>query len=51
MNSVESEVDLVVDLNSEDESGMPWTLLDVAPEPALIREGAWRESPWETTPA
>jgi hypothetical protein len=37
----ESEVDLVVDLNSEDESGLPWTFLDEARDPALIREGAW----------
>jgi hypothetical protein len=38
----ESEpVDLVVDLNSEDESGLPWTFLDEARDPALVREGAW----------
>lgn len=37
----ESEVDLVVDLNGEDESGLPWTFLDEARDPALIREGAW----------
>ena len=37
----ESEVDLVVDLNSEDESGLPWSFLDEARDPALIREGAW----------
>jgi hypothetical protein len=34
-------LDLVVDLNSEDESGLPWTFLDEARDPALIREGAW----------
>jgi hypothetical protein len=34
-------VDLVVDLNSEDESGLPWTFLDEARDPALVREGAW----------
>jgi hypothetical protein len=34
-------VDLVVDLNSEDDSGLPWTFLDEAPDPARIREGAW----------
>jgi len=33
-------VDLVVDLNSEDESGLPWTFLDEARDPTLIREGA-----------
>jgi len=35
------ELDLVVDLNSEDESGLPWTHLDEAPHPELVREGAW----------
>ena len=35
------ELDLVVDLNSEDESGLPWAFLDEAPHPALVREGAW----------
>ncbi|MCU0269827.1 MAG: hypothetical protein MUF83_14445 [Acidimicrobiales bacterium] len=34
-------VDLVVDLNSEDDSGLPWTFLDEAPDPTRIREGAW----------
>jgi len=34
-------LDLVVDLNSEDESGLPWTFLNEARDPALIREGAW----------
>ena len=36
-----SSIDLVVDLNSEDESGLPWTFLDEAKDPTLIREGAW----------
>jgi hypothetical protein len=35
------EVDLVVNLNGEDESGLPWAFLDEARDPALIREGAW----------
>jgi len=35
------ELDLVVDLNSEDESGLPWTFLDEARDPDLVREGAW----------
>jgi hypothetical protein len=34
-------LDLVVDLNSEDESGLPWTFLDEARDSTLIREGAW----------
>jgi hypothetical protein len=37
----EFEIDLVVDLNSEDESGLPWTFLDEARDAALIEEGAW----------
>lgn len=37
----ELNVDLVVDLNSEDESGLPWTFVDEARDPALIVEGAW----------
>jgi hypothetical protein len=41
MSSTESEIDLVVDLNSEDESGLPWSFLDEARNPAIIREGAW----------
>jgi len=41
MPSAESEIYLVVDLNSEDESGLPWTFLDEARDPTLIREGAW----------
>jgi hypothetical protein len=35
------ELDLVLDLNSEDESGLPWALLDEAPRPEVVREGAW----------
>lgn len=35
------ELDLVVDLNNEDESGLSWTFLDEARHPELIREGAW----------
>ena len=40
-NELTPSVDLVVDLNSEDESGLPWTFLDAARDPTLIREGAW----------
>ena len=40
-NEPTPNVDLVVDLNSEDESGLPWTFLDEARDPTLIREGAW----------
>jgi hypothetical protein len=35
------EIDLIVDLNSEDESGLPWTFVDEARDPARVREGAW----------
>jgi hypothetical protein len=35
------ELDLVLDLNSEDESGLPWALLDEAPHPEVVRDGAW----------
>jgi hypothetical protein len=35
------EVDLVVDLNSEDESGLPWSFVDEARDPSLMVEGAW----------
>lgn len=40
-NSDQPELDLVVDLNSEDESGLPWTYLDEARHPGLVKEGAW----------
>ena len=32
-------VDLVVDLNSEDESGLPWSFIDEERYPGLIVEG------------
>jgi hypothetical protein len=35
------EVDVVVDLNSEDESGLPWSFVDEARDPSLMVEGAW----------
>lgn len=37
----ELPIDLVVDLSSEDDSGLPWTFADEAPDPTLIEEGAW----------
>jgi hypothetical protein len=37
----ELPIDLIVDLNSEDDSGLPWTFLDEAADPALVVEGAW----------
>jgi hypothetical protein len=35
------EVDLRVDLNTEDDTGLPWAFLRDARDPALLREGAW----------
>ncbi len=35
------DVDLRVDLNTEDDTGLPWAFLDDARDPGLIREGAW----------
>jgi len=35
------QIDLEVDLNSEDDTGLPWAFLDEAREPSLIRESAW----------
>lgn len=35
------QVDLEVDLNSEDDTGLPWAFLDEARDPSLIREGTW----------
>jgi len=34
-------IDLPVDLNSEDASGLPWASLDEARDPASITPGAW----------
>lgn len=35
------DLDLVLDLNCEDESGLPWALLDEAPHSELVHERAW----------
>jgi hypothetical protein len=34
-------LDLFVDLNSIDETGLPWSFLDEAPDPAIIVPGAF----------
>ena len=39
MNS--TAVDLPVDLNSEDDTGLPWGFLDESRNPSKITEGAW----------
>ncbi len=33
------KIDLFVDLNTEDETGLPWTYLDQAPDPTVIVPG------------
>ena len=35
------DVDLRVDLNTEDDSGLPWAFLRDARDPLQLREGAW----------
>ena len=35
------EVDLRVDLNTEDDTGLPWAPMSDARDPSLIKEGAW----------
>jgi len=37
----ETQIDLEVDLNTEDDTGLPWGFVDDARDPSLIREGAW----------
>lgn len=37
----ELPIDLIVDLNSEDESGLPWTFIEEARDRSLVVEGAW----------
>ena len=34
-------VDLPVDLNSEDDTGLPWGFLDESRNPSKITKGAW----------
>lgn len=34
-------VDLPLDLNTQDETGLPWTFLDEAPDRARIVQGGW----------
>lgn len=35
------DVDLRVDLNTEDDAGLPWGFVGDARDPALVEEGAW----------
>ncbi|HTJ75585.1 MAG TPA: hypothetical protein VL337_09475, partial [Acidimicrobiales bacterium] len=34
-------MDLELDLNSEDDTGLPWGFVDEAVDPSRIREGCW----------
>ena len=34
-------IDLRVDLNTEDDTGLPWAFVRDARDPSLLREGAW----------
>ncbi len=35
------EIDLFVDLNTEDDTGLPWTFLDEARDPAVVVAGRY----------
>ena len=35
------DVDLVIDLNTMDDTGLPWAFLDAAPDPSRIVPGAY----------
>ncbi|MCA1708023.1 MAG: hypothetical protein LC808_34010, partial [Actinobacteria bacterium] len=35
------QLDLIVDLNTMDDIGLPWAFLDEAPDPARIRPGRY----------
>lgn len=39
--SKQRELDLVVDLNTMDETGLPWAFLDEAPHPERVVAGAF----------
>jgi hypothetical protein len=38
---VSIDVDLRVDLNTEDDTGLPWAFARDARDPTLLKEGAW----------
>lgn len=38
---MDEDVDLRVDLNNEDDTGLPWAFLRDARDPTKVREGAW----------
>lgn len=37
----EPHIDILVDLQTEDETGLPWTFLEDAADPSLIRPGRY----------
>ncbi len=39
--TVSDELDLRVDLNTEDDTGLPWAFLRDACDPSIVVEGAW----------
>ena len=41
MSDMSNEIHLRVDLNNENDTGLPWAFLRSAREPSLVREGAW----------
>ena len=46
-----ARLDIAADLNSEDETGLVWTLLDEASDPSIIRPGAIVAAGSALTPA
>jgi hypothetical protein len=38
---MEEPLDLRVDLNTEDDTGLPWAFVRDARDPGLMREGTW----------
>ena len=41
MTNMPDDIDLRVDLNTEDDTGLPWAFRRDARDPSVIREGAW----------
>lgn len=39
--STEAEIDLPIDLNTMDETGLPWSFLDESPHPERVMPGAF----------
>ena len=41
-----SRIDLPIDFNTMDETGLPWTFLDQAPDPSRVRDSGVRIAGW-----